>query len=179
MLTTMKTFLIGTLWFSSLLLPIQATAKESKVDLLTAETGISSVPESIITGSRNLVITEQPVCQFVYRYELVCGDCGDCGECDSCEGTPAPVAAVTPAPVAGNEVSIVSKAAGTSLPVHCANTALSPAAVQVSSRPPRPPTRCVKTLLSTVNPPLLSMVLPASSTAGMLVYMLALPSLGI
>jgi hypothetical protein len=50
----MKRFLIGTLWFSSLLLPVQG---ENPVDLLTAEnyvilakSGITNVPESAITG---------------------------------------------------------------------------------------------------------------------------------
>jgi hypothetical protein len=54
MLTTMKRFLIGTLWFSSL---IQATPKEAMVDLLTAgnyvilaKSGISTITHSNITG---------------------------------------------------------------------------------------------------------------------------------
>jgi hypothetical protein len=67
MLSTMKIFLIGTLGFSSLLLPIQATAEtvrgihrelsEDPVNLGTAsnyailaETGISTVPNSMVTG---------------------------------------------------------------------------------------------------------------------------------
>jgi hypothetical protein len=68
MLTTMKSFFIGTLWFSSLLLPIQATGKtllrgvhrelvETAVELGTAgnytilaKTAISTVPTSVITG---------------------------------------------------------------------------------------------------------------------------------
>ena len=57
MLTTMKSFLIGTLWFSSLLLPIQGIAKEPKVDIRTAgnyvvlaKTGIATIPTSVVTG---------------------------------------------------------------------------------------------------------------------------------
>jgi hypothetical protein len=58
MLTTMKSFLIGTLWFSSLLLPTQALGtKEPKVNLLTAanyailaKSGIHTIPQSHVTG---------------------------------------------------------------------------------------------------------------------------------
>jgi hypothetical protein len=53
----MKSFLIGTVWFSSLLLPIQAIAKEPKVDIRTAgnyvvlaKTGIATIPTSVVTG---------------------------------------------------------------------------------------------------------------------------------
>ena len=54
MSTTMKSFLVGTLWFSSFLLSVQG---EEIVDLLTAgnyailsKAGITNVPESVITG---------------------------------------------------------------------------------------------------------------------------------
>ena len=51
----MKSFLVGTVWFSSFLLPVQG---EDTVDLLTAgdyailsKAGITNVPESVITGN--------------------------------------------------------------------------------------------------------------------------------